>query len=263
MPFHDVVPGIRPLASTLSGSTVWKNTVPLVGWVQNTWPSQVMSSPQVLPPRLLNCSKALPSGLKRTTPLPSRPKLFVPSGEVTDADAVAVRRVNPAVEPPAQVVDDGVRVGGAEAGVELRALVGDLVAVGVFEIPDVGRGRRDDAVPVEHEAGDELELVGEDVLAIHHAVAVGVRQDRDGVFRIAVLRAGCSDPLSFHGSVFGTLRPLGYSGVSETQSRPRSSQSMFIAFVISGSAATSVRSKSGCTSIFAAALAGAVGPPST
>ena len=39
-----------------------------------------------------------------------------------------------------------------------------------------------------------------------------------------------SDPLSFHGSVFGSLRPLGYSGVSETHKRPRSSQSMFIAF---------------------------------
>ena len=83
MPFHDVVPGSRPLASTDSGSTVWKNTVPLVGCVQNTWPSQVMSRPQVLPPRLLYCSKALPSGLKRTTPLPSRPKFFVPSGDVT------------------------------------------------------------------------------------------------------------------------------------------------------------------------------------
>ena len=41
---------------------------------------------------------------------------------------------------------------------------------------------------VEHEPGDELELVGEDVLAIHHAVAVGVGQDRDGVLGIARLR---------------------------------------------------------------------------
>ena len=64
-----------------------------------------------------------------------------------------------------------------------------------------------------------------------------------------------SDPLSFHGSVFGSLRPLGYSGVSETHSRPRSSQSMFMALWIRGSAATSVRSNSGCTSIFPAALA--------
>ena len=32
---------------------------------------------------LLYCSNALPSGLKRTTPLPSRPNVFVPSAEVT------------------------------------------------------------------------------------------------------------------------------------------------------------------------------------
>ena len=47
----------------------------------------------------------------------------------------------------------------------------------------------DDAGLVEDEAGDELELVGEDVLAIHHPVAVGVGQDRDGVLGIARLRA--------------------------------------------------------------------------
>ena len=85
MPFQEVVPGILPLASTLSGSTVWKNTVPLVGCVQNTCPSHVMLRPHVLPPRLLYCSNALPSGLNRTTPLPSRPKLFFPSGDVTVA----------------------------------------------------------------------------------------------------------------------------------------------------------------------------------
>ncbi len=62
--------------------------------------------------------------------------------------------------------------------------------------------------------------------------------------------------VSFHGGVFGTRRPLGYSGVSETHSRPFSSQSMFIALAMSGSAATSVRLNSGCTSIFAAAFAG-------
>ena len=39
-----------------------------------------------------------------------------------------------------------------------------------------------------HEAGDELELVGEDVLLVHDAVAVGVREDGDGVLGIAGLR---------------------------------------------------------------------------
>ena len=83
MPFHEVVPWTRPFARIDSGRTVWKRTVPLVGCVQNTWPFHVMSRPQVLPPRLLYCSKAEPSGLKRTTPLASRPKVCLPSGDVT------------------------------------------------------------------------------------------------------------------------------------------------------------------------------------
>ena len=74
---------MRPWASTYSGSTVWKNTVPLVGWVQKTWPSHVMSRPHVLPPRLLYCSNAPPSGLNRTTPLLARPIVLPPSPEVT------------------------------------------------------------------------------------------------------------------------------------------------------------------------------------
>jgi hypothetical protein len=40
---------------------------------------------------------------------------------------------------------------------------------------------------VEHEPGDELQLVGEDFLAVHHAVAIGVREDGNRVLRIAVL----------------------------------------------------------------------------
>ena len=127
-----------------------------------------------------------------------------------------------------------------------------------------GDVRDDHAVLVEDEAGDEIEPVGEDVLLVHDAVAVGVREDRDRVLGIAVLLPARSEPRVLPRlSVFGQpRRPLGYSGVSETHRRPFSSQSMFIALLISGSAATSVRSNSGCTSIFAAALAGAVGPPS-
>ena len=83
MPFHEVVPGSFPFARTLSGRTEWKNTVPLVGCVQKTWPSHVMSRPQVLPLREEYCSKAEPSGLKRTTPEPSGPNFFEPSPEVT------------------------------------------------------------------------------------------------------------------------------------------------------------------------------------
>ena len=73
---------------------------------------------------------------------------------------------------------------------------------------------------------------------------------------------GFRELVSRHAAVFGIRRPFGYSGVSDTHNRPFSSQSMFIALAMSGSAATRLRSNSGCTSSFAAALAGAVGPPS-
>ncbi len=97
-----------------------------------------------------------------------------------------MRRVDPAVEAPAEVVDDGMRVADTEPGVELHAAVGHAVTVGVLEEPDVGRGRGDDAVAVEHEAGDELELVGEHLLAVHHAVTVGVGENGDAILGLAL-----------------------------------------------------------------------------
>ena len=82
------------------------------------------------------------------------------------------------------------RVAGAEAGIELCALVGHIVTIGVFEEPDVGRGTGDDAVFVKAEAGDELELVSKDVLLVHDAVAIGVGEDGDAVGGIAVVCFG-------------------------------------------------------------------------
>ena len=69
-------------------------------------------------------------------------------------------------------------------------------------------------------------------------------------------------PESFHNSTFGCFRPFGYSGVSATHMRPCASQSMLIGLLISGSEATRLMLKSGCTSSFTAAFSGAVGPPS-
>jgi hypothetical protein len=69
------------------------------------------------------------------------------------------------------------------------------------------------------------------------------------------------EPESFHGAVLGTRRPLGYSGVSQTQRRPFSSQSRFMTLLMSGSEATRLTLNSGCTSSLAAAFDGAVGPP--
>ena len=103
---------------------------------------------------------------------------------------IAVRGINPAIEAPAHVVDDGVRVAVAEVGVELGALVGFVVAVRVFEEPYIGRGADDDAVFVKHAAGGQLDLVGKDGFFVHDTVAVRVGEDGDAIERFAVVVAG-------------------------------------------------------------------------
>ena len=72
------------------------------------------------------------------------------------ARAVAMRRVNPAVHTPAQVVDHRVRIASAEAGVELLNLLCLAVAINVAQPEDVRRLRDDDAVLVENEARHQL-----------------------------------------------------------------------------------------------------------
>ena len=67
-----------------------------------------------------------------------------------------MRRVNPAVHTPAQVVDHRVRIASAEAGVELLNLLCLAVAINVAQPEDVRRLRDDDAVLVENEARHQL-----------------------------------------------------------------------------------------------------------
>ena len=98
--------------------------------------------------------------------------------------------VDPAIESPTEVIDDGMGVAGAEAGIEFGAFVGGVVAIGVFEEPDIRRGGNDDSVFVKYEAGSEFEFVGEDMLFVHQAVAIGVRKDADAVEGVAVVVSG-------------------------------------------------------------------------
>ena len=120
--------------------------------------------------------------------------------------------INPAVHAPAHVVDHRVRVTGAEVGVELRALVSDVVAVRVFEQPDVRCRANDDAVLVKDEAGGELEFVCKDLLRIHDAIAVRVGEDGDPVLGFAVIdsrneRSGILPRLNI-----GLAEPVGILG---------------------------------------------------
>ena len=101
-----------------------------------------------------------------------------------------MRGINPAIEAPAHVVDDGVRVAIAEVGVELGAFVGFVIAVRVLEEPHIGRCADDDAVFIKHAAGGELDLIGKDGFFVHDAVAVRVGEDGDAIERFAVVVAG-------------------------------------------------------------------------
>lgn len=116
--------------------------------------------------------------------------VFVAKAQDVVRTRVPVRGVDPAVEAPAHVVDDGVRVAIAEVGVELGAFVGLVVAVRVLKEPHIRRGADDDAVFVKHAARGELDLVGKDGLFVHDAVAIRVGEDGDAIERFAVVVAG-------------------------------------------------------------------------
>ncbi|CAB4583851.1 unannotated protein [freshwater metagenome] len=122
-----------------------------------------------------------------------------------------MRGVNPAIETPAQVVDDCMRIPGAEIRVELLTLVSHAIAIGVLEIPDVRRGAGDDAFLIKYEAGDEFELVGKDMLFVHHAVAIGVFEPGNAVDGIAVVffRPGAAVLPLLHIQLAAAVRILG------------------------------------------------------
>ena len=107
--------------------------------------------------------------------------------------AVAERRIDPAVVAPAQIVDDRVRVAGAESGVELRHRVGFAGALRVAQPEDVRRLRNDHAVFVKNHARREFEAFVKDVLFLVNTVRVGIAEDRDFVSRGAV-----RDVAAFH-----------------------------------------------------------------
>src|SRR5206468_3912121 len=79
---------------------------------------------------------------------------------------------------------------GAEAGVDLAADVGLVVAVGVLQVPDVGgRGDEHPALPGD-DAGRPEQAVGEDVGLVEAGVAIGVAEQADRAERSGTPPAG-------------------------------------------------------------------------
>src|SRR5207245_5692879 len=71
--------------------------------------------------------------------------------------AVADGAVDPAVHAPAEIVDDRVRVSGAETSVKGLDFVRHAIAVGVANPADVRSLRHDHAVLVKHQRGHQLQ----------------------------------------------------------------------------------------------------------
>ena len=103
------------------------------------------------------------------------------------------------------------------------AHVGLVVAVRVLEEKEARRLRDDDAAVREHEAGRDVQLVGEDGELVRLAVAVGVLANLDAVVALAVRLSRRADNRA-------SPRP---------SSRPRSSHAKAIGFTMSGSPAKS------------------------
>ena len=96
------------------------------------------------------------------------------------------RAVEPVVQAVVQIVRLRMRVVDAPAGHDLAALVGAVVAIGVAEEEKAGRLRDHDAALGEHEAGGDVQLLGEDRELVGATVAVGVFADLDAVVAQAV-----------------------------------------------------------------------------
>ena len=89
--------------------------------------------------------------------------------------------VEPAVGAPVEAVDRLVTVADAPAGQQDLGVVhvGDVVAVAVGEVEEVGRRADEDAVEADRKRRREGDALREDLLAVGGAVAVRVLQDQD------------------------------------------------------------------------------------
>ena len=125
------------------------------------------------------------------------------------AAAVAVAEIQLAVEPQHHAVDTVVGVNAAKTGQERVALVGLVIAVGIFENQQVGAVADEDAAARVlarlvvmfldgNSHGDREDLVGEHRGLVGLAVAVGVFEDLDlvGIFdAVKSLVAAAAEPI--------------------------------------------------------------------
>ena len=150
----------------------------------NISPSGVKATPTALPCEPQTTSRSEPSGRQRRM---SGRGAFVnhrPAGATNLVRKAAGAPVQAAVgaEAAAVHVVGHARVG--EAGDQLFALVGHVVAVGIGQLPEAGGRRTIDRAVVPGDALRKHHLVGEDLALVEAAVAVGVFQQANRVRRV-------------------------------------------------------------------------------
>ena len=103
-----------------------------------------------------------------------------------DRSAIARRRtVDHVIEPPGQVVRHRLLVLRTKAGINLLANVRLAIAVGILQVPDIGRCGDEHTVFPGCDAGGPEQAVRKDVALVEAAVAVTIAQQADRAQRRA------------------------------------------------------------------------------
>ena len=114
-----------------------------------------------------------------------RQRLGVELVRATNRAAIArAGGVNAMIQPPFQVVHHRLHVELAKSGEHLAAHVGAPIAVGVLQVPHVGRRRHEDAALPNRHAGRPREPFGEHRAAVELAIAVGVLEQSHAAQRL-------------------------------------------------------------------------------
>ena len=123
-----------------------------------------------------------------------------------------MRRVNPAIKSPPQVIDGRVPVVGAQPGVQFLHLFGLAIVIHIAQPENIRRLRYNHSIAVKHEARHEFKSLVKNKLSVGATVFVVVNQDADSVAGWTILDTGFGQEAAV---IFpGVLAFLGFDSVA-------------------------------------------------
>ncbi len=84
--------------------------------------------------------------------------------------------INLMIESPLEVIDHGLNVEFTEPREDFLPDIRDAIAIGILEVPDIGRCCYKNAPFPERQSCGPRDVLGEQLAGIKHAVAVGIAQ---------------------------------------------------------------------------------------